>query len=217
MLGDSVRSALDAKFAGEYPDEEAPAMNKKTLTLGIAYFVVTITVISYYPTLFNHIINWNDGELFNAVSAVMKGQAGLFSQPAYAPLELAFVAFQRSFSEYGYFLFHALSMIHPCRQCSFAFLHHPEVIQLGASCSDRQHTIFGASDPSGNSRVAQRASHCRVDLFPLVDLSELSSIQAGRKIVFLGSLHFVGGYFLLTRNTGAISRADSDRIGFVKG
>ncbi len=86
-------------------------MNKKTFTLGIAYFLLTITVISYYPTLFNHIINWNDGELFNAVSAVMKGQAGLFSQPAYAPLELAFVAFQRSFSEYGYFLFHALSMI----------------------------------------------------------------------------------------------------------
>ena len=86
-------------------------MNKKTLTLGIAYFLVTISVITYYPTLFNHIINWNDGDLFNAVSSVMKGEAGIFSQQAYAPLELAFVAFQRSFSEYGYFLFHALSMI----------------------------------------------------------------------------------------------------------
>ena len=86
-------------------------MNKRTLSIAIAYFLVTISIVTYYPTLFNHIINWNDGELFNAVSAVMKGKAGIFSQPDYVPLALAFTVFQRSFSEYGYFLFHALSMI----------------------------------------------------------------------------------------------------------
>ncbi|MGA7162325.1 MAG: tetratricopeptide repeat protein [Bacteroidota bacterium] len=86
-------------------------MNKKTLTIAIAYFLVTISIVTYYPTLFNHIINWKDSDLFNAVSSVMKGHENLFSLEAYAPLGLAFVVFQRSFSEYGYFLFHAVSMI----------------------------------------------------------------------------------------------------------
>lgn len=98
-------------------------MNKKTLSLGIAYFLVTISVVTYYPTLFNHVISWNDGELFDAASAVIKGKAGLFSQNTYPPLALAIVVFQRSFSEYGYFLFHALSMIlHAANAVLFFFI-----------------------------------------------------------------------------------------------
>ena len=83
-------------------------MNKRTMSIAIAYFLVTISIVTCYPTLFNHIINWNDGELF---SAVARGNAGIFSRPDAAPLTMAFLVFQRSFSDYGYFLFHALSMI----------------------------------------------------------------------------------------------------------
>lgn len=86
-------------------------MNKKTLSLAIAYLLVTVSIVTFYPVLFNNIINWNDGGLFDAVSAATKGKAGFFAQRGYLPVVLALTAFQRSFSEYGYFLFHAMSMV----------------------------------------------------------------------------------------------------------
>ncbi len=86
-------------------------MNRKTLTLVFVYILAAVSVVTYYPTLLNHIISWEDADLFDAISLFLKGKVGLFSHPEYPPLELAFLAFQRSFSEYGYFLFHALSII----------------------------------------------------------------------------------------------------------
>ena len=80
-------------------------MNKRTLSIAIAYLLATVTVVTYYPTLFNHIINWSDGELFSAVSAVAKGREGLLSQSGYGPLTLAFLVFERSFSDTGIFFF----------------------------------------------------------------------------------------------------------------
>ncbi|HTR80872.1 MAG TPA: tetratricopeptide repeat protein [Bacteroidota bacterium] len=86
-------------------------MNKKTRTILIVYFLTLISVVVYYPTLFDHIIAWNDADLFNVVSSLLKGESGFFAHPEYAPLELGFLVFQRSFSEYGYFLFHAFSIM----------------------------------------------------------------------------------------------------------
>jgi len=86
-------------------------VNKKTLTILIVYSLAVASFVIYYPTLFNHVISWEDTDLFDVVSSFLKGKIGLFSNANYAPLELAFLAFQRSFSEHGYFLFHALSII----------------------------------------------------------------------------------------------------------
>ncbi len=86
-------------------------MNKKTITLSFVYLLSAVSVVAYYPALLNHIISWEDSDLFNIVSLLLKGKTGLFSHPEHPPLELAFIAFQRSFSQYGYFLFHALSVL----------------------------------------------------------------------------------------------------------
>ena len=86
-------------------------MNERVRTILFVYFLAAISVVAYYPVLFNHIIDWEDADLFNVVASLLNGKIGIFSHAEYAPLELAFLAFLRSFSQYGYFLFHALSMI----------------------------------------------------------------------------------------------------------
>ncbi|HTX20152.1 MAG TPA: tetratricopeptide repeat protein [Bacteroidota bacterium] len=86
-------------------------MNRKTITILLLYLLAGACVLAYYPGLLNGSLTWEDADLFAVVASVRKGALGIFAKPEYPPLQLWFLSFQRSFSEYGYFLFRAVSMV----------------------------------------------------------------------------------------------------------
>lgn len=126
------------------------------------YFLFVAGIALYFQSLTNDIINWSDEELFSFVSAFLHGKGNLFSQARYTPVSLLWFSFQRSFSEYGYFLFHTVSLIFHiinaalffllCRRkfdmkissfLSLLFLVHPVMLESVAWVS-RQSALIGA-------------------------------------------------------------------------
>jgi tetratricopeptide (TPR) repeat protein len=83
---------------------------KKNLLL-LSYVLVVISLATYFPSLTNGIINWNDDDLFRYLHALNEGNASLFENNDTAPLSTLLLWGQYAIGGEGYFIYHAVNVI----------------------------------------------------------------------------------------------------------
>lgn len=75
------------------------------------YLLTVVSLLTFFPSLYNDVINWKDDDVFLSMTSSQGNGVGLFSNKECPPIPYILLRIQYAIGENGYFIYHAFSVI----------------------------------------------------------------------------------------------------------